>query len=261
MTVIKKFALRCQYDGTSYQGFQSQKNQKTIQEKLECSLFKVTNKRLVIEYAGRTDSGVHATHQVISFSTEWNHKINDLENALNSKLPDDIAVNNIMEVPNTFHPRKSAISRSYEYTISTSVEKDIFIRNYSYHYPNKLDLVKIQEGLNLIKGKHDFSNFCKKESLPENSIRYIYDNSIEILDKLMIFKFKGSSFLRHQIRFMVGFLLAIGRGKHSLNELKSLLKSENRAKTLIKHNVSPRGLCLTLVEYDGFSFKKNMTNE
>ncbi|MBO98818.1 MAG: tRNA pseudouridine(38-40) synthase TruA [Chloroflexi bacterium] len=261
MTVIKKFALTCQYDGTSYQGFQSQKNQKTIQEKLECSLFKVTNKRLIIEYAGRTDSGVHATHQVISFTTEWNHKINDLENALNSNLPDDIAVNNIMEVPNTFHPRKSAISRSYEYTISTSVEKDIFIRNYSYHYPNKLDLVKIQEGLNLIKGKHDFSNFCKKESLPENSIRYIYDNSIEILDKLMIFKFKGSSFLRHQIRFMVGFLLAIGRGKHSLNELKSLLKSENRAKTLIKHNVSPRGLCLTLVEYDGFSFKKNMTNE
>ena len=109
--------------------------------------------------------------------------------------------------------------------------------------------------------EHDFSNFCKKESLPENSIRYIYDNSIEILDKLMIFKFKGSSFLRHQIRFMVGFLLAIGRGKHSLNELKSLLKSENRAKTVIKHNVSPRGLCLTLVEYDGFSFKKNMTNE
>ena len=257
MALTKQFALICQYDGTSYQGFQSQRNQNTIQDKIEFSLNKITNEKIHIEYAGRTDSGVHATHQVITFKANWSHDIIELEKAINANLPEDIYVSDINVVPNTFHPRKSAISRTYEYKILNSYRNNIFTRNLIYHYPNKLNIEKIKEGLKILEGKHDYSNFCKKESLPENSIRYIYSTSLEVNDEILLFKFNGSSFLRHQIRFMVGYLLEIGRDKYTLNDLKSLLDTKNRAKSVIKHNVSPRGLCLTLVEYDGFSFKKN----
>ena len=258
MAQTKQFALICQYDGTSYQGFQSQINQNTIQDKIEFSLNKIMNENIHIEYAGRTDSGVHATHQVITFKTSWSHNISELQNAINAHLPEDIYVNDIQVVPNTFHPRKSAISRTYEYKILNSYHNNLFTRNYIYHYPKKLNINKIKKGLKILEGKNDYSNFCKKESLPKNTIRYIYSCSIEVSDEILLFKFKGSSFLRHQIRFMVGYLLEIGRDKYALKDLKSLLDTKNRGKSVIKHNVSPRGLCLTLVEYDGFSFKKNV---
>lgn len=258
MAQIKQYALICQYDGTSYQGFQSQKNQNTIQDKIEFSLNKIINKKIHIEYAGRTDSGVHATHQVITFKTAWSHSNVELQNAINAHLPDDIYVKDINVVPDTFHPRKSAISRTYEYKVLNTYHNNIFTRTYNYHYPNKLNTNKIKEGLKILEGKHDYSNFCKKESLPENSIRYIYSSTLTISGEMLLFKFNGSSFLRHQIRFMVGYLIEIGRDKYTLNDLKSLLDTKNRAKSVIKHNVSPRGLCLTLVEYDGFSFKKNV---
>ena len=124
-----KYAMICEYEGTKYNGFQSQSTNNTIQDKIEHSIYKIINNSINIEYAGRTDSGVHAKHQVISVNLKWNHEPIKLQNAINNYLPSDIRVRNIKIAPKHFHPRKSAISRSYEYSILRSDNSDVFRRN------------------------------------------------------------------------------------------------------------------------------------
>ena len=107
------FAMICEYEGTKYNGFQSQSTKNTIQDKIEHSINKIVDNYINIEYAGRTDSGVHAKHQVISVNLKWAHDPIKLQNAINNYLPSDIRVKNIKIAPKHFHPRKSAISRSF----------------------------------------------------------------------------------------------------------------------------------------------------
>ena len=247
------YAMICEYEGTKYNGFQSQSTNNTIQDKIEHSICKITNSSINIDYAGRTDSGVHAKHQVISVNLKWNHEPIKLQNAINNYLPNDIRVKNIKIAPKHFHPRKSAISRSYEYSILTSNNSDVFTRNTVLQFSDELNLYYINKCLNMLKGKHNFRNFCKKESIPENPIRILYETSMKQDKNILKLKFKGSSFLRHQVRFMVGIILKIGMKKIPFETLKMMLESKKSSNFFIKYNVPPRGLCLTLVEYDGFS--------
>ena len=247
------YAMICEYEGTKYNGFQSQSTNNTIQDKIEHSICKITNSSINIDYAGRTDSGVHAKHQVISVNLKWNHEPIKLQNAINNYLPNDIRVKNIKIAPKHFHPRKSAISRSYEYSILTSNNSDVFTRNTVLQFSDDLNLYYINKCLNMLKGKHNFRNFCKKESIPENPIRILYETSMKQDKNILKLKFKGSSFLRHQVRFMVGIILKIGMKKIPFETLKMMLESKKSSNFFIKYNVPPRGLCLTLVEYDGFS--------
>jgi len=243
----------CEYEGTKYNGFQSQITHNTIQDKIEHSINKIVNSSISIEYAGRTDSGVHAKHQVISVKLKWNHDPIKLQNAINNYLPKDIRVKNIKIAPQYFHPRKSAISRSYEYSILRSDDSDVFTRNTALQFSEDLNLYYIKKCLTLLKGQHNFRNFCKEDSIPENPIRILYDTSMIKEKNILKLKFKGSSFLRHQVRFMVGTILKIGTQKTPIKILKMMLESKNSSNFFIKYNVPPRGLCLTLVEYDGFS--------
>ena len=248
-----KYAMICEYEGTKYNGFQSQSTNNTIQDKIEHSIYKIINNSINIEYAGRTDSGVHAKQQVISVNLKWNHEPIKLQNAINNYLPSDIRVRNIKIAPNHFHPRKSAISRSYEYSILRSDNSDVFTRNTVLQFSHDLNLYYINKCLSILKGKHNFRNFCKEDSIPENSIRILYETSMIKEKNILKLKFKGSSFLRHQVRFMVGTILKIGTQKIPFETLKLMLESKKQSNLFIKHNVPPRGLCLTLVEYDGFS--------
>ena len=247
------YAMICEYEGTKYNGFQSQITNNTIQDKIEHSINKIVNSSINIEYAGRTDSGVHAKHQVISVKLKWNHEPIKLQNAINNYLPKDIRVKNVKIAPKYFHPRKSAISRSYEYSILRSNDSDVFTRNTVLQFSQDLNLYYIKKCLTLLKGKHNFRNFCKEDSIPENPIRILYDTSMIKKKNILKLKFKGSSFLRHQVRFMVGTILKIGTQKIPFETLKMMLESKNSSNFFIKNNVPPRGLCLTLVEYDGFS--------
>ena len=253
MTKNNNYAMICEYEGTKYNGFQSQSTKNTIQDKIEHSIKKIVNNSINIEYAGRTDSGVHAKHQVISVNLKWNHDPIKLQNAINNYLPNDIRVKNIKIAPKHFHPRKSAISRSYEYSILRSDTTDVFTRNTVLQFSQELSLYYINKCLKILKGKHNFKNFCKEESLPENPIRILYETSMIKERNILKLKFKGSSFLRHQVRFMVGTILKIGTRKIPFETLKMMLESKKSSNFFIKYNVPPRGLCLTLVEYDGFS--------
>ena len=247
------FAMICEYEGTKYNGFQSQITKNTIQDKIEHSINKIVDNYINIEYAGRTDSGVHAKHQVISVNLKWAHDPIKLQNAINNYLPSDIRVKNIKIAPKHFHPRKSAISRSYEYSILRSDNSDVFSRNTVLQFSHDLNLYYINKCLSMLKGKHNFRNFCKEDSIPENPIRILYETSMIKEKNILKLKFKGSSFLRHQVRFMVGTILKIGTRKIPFETLKMMLESKNSSNFFIKYNVPPRGLCLTLVEYDGFS--------
>ena len=247
------FAMICEYEGTKYNGFQSKSTKNTIQDKIEHSINKIVDNYINIEYAGRTDSGVHAKHQVISVNLKWAHDPIKLQNAINNYLPSDIRVKNIKIAPKHFHPRKSAISRSYEYSILRSDNSDVFRRNTVLQFSHDLNLYYINKCLSMLKGKHNFRNFCKEDSIPENPIRILYETSMIKEKNILKLKFKGSSFLRHQVRFMVGTILKIGTQKIPFETLKMMLESKKQSNFFIKYNVPPRGLCLTLVEYDGFS--------
>ena len=139
------YAMICEYEGTKYNGFQSQSTNNTIQDKIEHSINKIVNSTINIEYAGRTDSGVHARHQVISVNLKWNHDPIKLQNAINNYLPNDIRVKNIKIAPEHFHPRKSAISRSYEYSILRSDNSDVFTRNTVLKFSHDLNLYYINQ--------------------------------------------------------------------------------------------------------------------
>ena len=166
MAQTKQFALICQYDGTSYQGFQSQRNQNTIQDKIEFSLNKITNEKIHIEYAGRTDSGVHALNQAANFHIKTNMSDVQIKNALNANLDNSIFVNSCVAVSDEFHARFSALKREYVYKATTDYSP--FSKNYEWKIKYKLNLERLNYCSQLLIGEHDFSKFCKSTSRKEN---------------------------------------------------------------------------------------------
>ena len=152
-----RFVGICQYDGSNYSGFQSQKNAPSIQDNLELAIASVGTLEGRINYAGRTDAGVHATGQIFDFSAKYHRDTDQWHKGLNSKLPNDISVSSIQQVPDEFHSRFDAISRTYSYVIYTGNAQPIFLRDYVYWEKNKIDVDLMRaEASNLI-GTHNFN--------------------------------------------------------------------------------------------------------
>ena len=232
------------YDGSKFQGIQSQPHKQTIQDNIEIAL-KRLNINSKINYAGRTDSGVHAINQSIDF--EIPHYWQDLKKLqinLNKILTPFIFIKKIRFVNNEFHSRFSAIKRSYRYIITNKYTP--FNANYSI-YKKNLDIQKLQNSIKLFEGLHDFEYFSKKGSDVNHHIRQIYKTNL-ILDKnYVIMKFVGNGFLRSQIRMMVDFLLKISDKKLFIDDLKAQLDK----KCLISTDLAlPNGLYFERVWYE-----------
>ena len=196
-----------------------------------------------IFHAGRTDRGVHALNQVISFEapTFWN--LEKLKNILNKMLMPEIMFKKLQKIDN-FNPRFDAKKRSYRYILSPYTNP--FIDNYITYYPKKINKHLIQEALNILKGKHDFEYFAKTGSDVKHYIREIYDAYIIEYKNLHIIKIIGNGFLRGQIRIIVNFLLQINENKLSLKDLELQLTKQ---KLITKHLAKPNGLYLERVWY------------
>lgn len=218
------------YDGTNYAGWQVQSDRCTIQGTIENALKLILKTACSVTGAGRTDAGVHALAQVAHFHTTSAIPVNNLKLALNSILPKDIAITNIQDEVQAFHARKSAVSKKYSYRIYREKTRDPFLWPYTWQLSERLDLEEIRVCLPILQGEHDFSSFSVTDRDMGDAIRHIFEIKMLEEEKLLIFEFHGNSFLRKQIRRIVGTLIGVGRGRFNRESVKEILLAKDPTK-------------------------------
>ena len=242
-----RLAFTTEYDGSRFSGFQRQKNAISIQQNLEEVIEKITQEKKVINYAGRTDAGVHALSQVFDFTTGIKREEKNWIDGINSNLPDAIAVTKMFEVPDDFHSRFSAVERSYTYVIYNSRSKPLFFDNCSHWDNNNLDIDALNQQAKMFIGKHDFTSFRSSSCSSKNPIKSIRDIEIESHDKFIFISIHANAFLHNMVRIMVGTLLDIAKGEINLS-VEEILSRHDRS--YAGKTVSAKGLFFLGPKYD-----------
>ena len=242
-----RFLIKFSYDGSNFNGFQSQKGLRTIQEELENALTIVNNgNRTTITATGRTDKGVHALCQYGHADIDVNITEKKLKRAMNSNLPDDIHVIETKIVDDNFHARYNVKEKTYQYIINTG-EYDPIERNYVFQYNYDLNIEAMADAIKVFVGEHDFRAFVTDSKEKENCVRLIYYAAIEKRNDKILITFRGNGFLRYQIRNMVGILIKVGENKISTEDVERILESKDR--TTGGKTAPAQGLYLTNIEY------------
>ncbi|MDO5039463.1 tRNA pseudouridine(38-40) synthase TruA [Clostridium sp.] len=245
---MKNIKLTIEYDGTNYFGWQKQKNNsKTIQEVLEKAIQKIVKKEVSLIGSSRTDSGVHAKGMVANFLTDSRVPADKFREAINTKLPDDIAIIKSEEVDKEFHARYDSKGKTYCYTIINRFEKVSLYRNYSYHVREVLNIEEMKKACNYFIGTHDFSAFKSSGSSVKTSVRTIKDLHIENDNNIIKIYVTADGFLYNMVRIIVGTLIEVGRGKIASNDIKSIINEGKRERS--GFCVPANGLLLEKVYY------------
>jgi tRNA pseudouridine38-40 synthase len=244
---VERYFIDLSFKGTNYHGWQIQPNAITVQSILNEALSRVLKDKIETIGAGRTDSGVHAKNFIAHFETKKKYISNILAliHRLNSYLPDDILINNILRVKNTAHARFDAISRTYKYYIS--YKKDPFNKEFIYTLHKHLDINKLNEGSEILKNFKDFKAFCKMHKDIKSTICNIYYSKWEKKEDLYIYTIKADRFLRNMIRAIVGTLINLDLHKINIEDFKEIINSKTRIKAGM--SVPATGLILTNIEY------------
>ncbi len=226
---MRNLKLTLQYEGTQYQGWQSQAgNGLTIQDVLEDKIETVTSVRCNIIASGRTDAGVHARGQVANFHTGHNIDCASLVRALNSIPPFDIIVSEAKEVPDDFHARYSALCKHYRYRILNRPVSDPFESRYSWHIRYDLDMDKMQEAALVFIGEKDFSSFRGAGCGAKTTRRDLKQLKITRKESMIVFDFVGTGFLRHMVRNIMGTLVEVGKGKLDPEAIEKIFDASDR---------------------------------
>ncbi|UQS82384.1 tRNA pseudouridine(38-40) synthase TruA [Bombilactobacillus folatiphilus] len=245
------YKITMAYDGTNYHGFARQPHLATIQGTVERALLKMS-KGLPVEVvgSGRTDAGVHALGQVISFNYPGNISADKMVKALNSLMPLDILFKQATIVPADFNARFDTVSKIYEYRVSLDYYTDPFDRLYTGHYSYSIDLDLIKIALQDVVGVHDFTSFEASGGVIKDKVREIYQAEVVPLsDKhQIIFLFHGNGFLYNMVRIMVAVLLEIGSGRRAVHDFRRLYQVKDRQQA--RWTAPASGLYLKQVFYD-----------
>ena len=238
-----KYVMCLSYVGTNYSGWQIQNNASSIQGFIMDALHTIIDNQIsLIIGAGRTDSGVHAVNFYAHFESN-KIEVDMVKYKLNKFLPDDIVVNNIINISNDFHARYSAISRTYEYWISTS--KDPFLINRAYFFTKKLNIELMNTGSKILIGQKDFSSFSKSK-LDNNEC--VVQNACWFKSKnMLIFSIQADRFLHNMVRSIVGTLINLGLEKINLYDFETIIQSQNRIHA--GYSVPSSGLYLLDIKY------------
>ena len=242
---MTKFALVVEYDGTRYHGFQFQANATTIQEGLEKAIARLTGEPVRVLAASRTDAGVHARGQVVSFRTNKDYPPPVWVRALNSYLPEDIAVRAAYRVPEEFHVQRQAVSREYGYALLDHPYRSPLRRRYTCHIPQPLDLEAMDQACSYLVGEHDLSSFSPQPH--PRPVRRVFQAGVSRRGGLVIFSILASSFLPHQVRHTAGALVRVGQGRLAPEGFLAMLQA--RRPGLAGPALDPWGLCLVRVNY------------
>ena len=238
-----------QYDGTRYHGWQWQKNALTIQAVVEEKIQDLTKEQVRVIASGRTDTGVHALHQVCHFLSHSEMDPDSIRKGLNSLLPDDILVRHVEQAPSDFHARYSVKSKAYEYRILNREQPDLFLRHYAWHVARKLDLTRMEACVSFLGGRHDFSSFKSARSDNLNPVREMIRAEVHgpSEEGLVRFVFEADGFLRHMVRNIVGTVVEVGSGRINPDEFLKIVEAKDRKRAGVK--APPQGLFLTMVRY------------
>jgi len=257
---LKRVALKIQYNGTDYSGWQRQSNSTSVQEVLEKALCKVANQPISTFAAGRTDSGVHAAGQVVHFDIDCVIPSCRYSYILNGLLPHTIRIIESVEVPNNWHACYSAIYRHYRYVINNSKLTNLFINNWSWHrYQKVLDEFLMLNALKGLKGEHDFYAFQKSGSNRSSSITTIKQIQLKRVEDLILIDIKATGFLYGMVRLIVGQLVLVGEKKISPDIF--IDRWENKKKKDVKESAPAKGLCFVNAVYNENVFKKINKND
>ncbi len=252
MKIVTRYRAVLAYDGTHYLGFQRQAaNAPTIQGALEAAVEQVTTQRVTVIGAGRTDTGVHASGQVIAFDVVWNHTPDDLLRALNATLPEDIALQTLEVTEADFHPRFDARSRTYEYTVLEAPVRQPFYQRYTWQVSLRqaLDRSAMQAGAALLLGTHDFATFGRAPQ-GDNTVREVLCSEIvcdPLHEGLIRYRIEANAFLYRMVRRIVGALFRVGTGNLTVEEFAQALRAADG--DWPNQTAPARGLCLVKVTY------------
>lgn len=235
------------YDGTEFLGFQRQAEGRTVQAVVESALRRVGWKGSSIKAAGRTDSGVHATGQVAGFEIAWNHSNENLRDALNANLPEDVVIRTVEQAGDDFHPRYSATARCYQYKLFFDQTRDPIKERFAWRIPSPLAMDAVEIAAEKIVGKHNFSAFGTPHQTGGSTIREIFSTSWQIENEHLVFEILGNAFLYHMVRRLVSFLIEIGKGQQTPESLDELLAEEQE--TMVQGLAPAKGLFLKEVRY------------
>ncbi len=235
-----------EYDGTDFFGFQIQAQGRTVQGELERAIELVSGKAARVTGAGRTDRGVHAQGQVISFEIEWPHDVAELHRALNAVLADDVAVSEMGLATRDFHPRFSARYRAYRYTLFNRPWRSPVKRRAAWHIASQLDAEQMVEASRCLIGTHDFAAFGRPPQ-GENTVRTVFRAEWQKQDAYLTFDIEANAYLYRMVRSIVGTLVLVGLGQMSLKEFEAILHSRDRSR--IRKIAPAQGLCLMRVDY------------
>jgi tRNA pseudouridine38-40 synthase len=243
-----KILLVIEYDGTRYHGFQWQDGPLSIQGELEKALTKLTGERRRVMSASRTDAGVHALGQVVSFRTGSALPTDNFVSGLNHYLPSDIAVKAAYRINDNFNVRREAISREYSYYILNRPTRSPIWEGFSYLVPGELDIEAMNRACSSLLGEHDFASFAGRNGVsPESTVRRVFSAEVTRDGELVVFKIAANSFLLHQVRNTIGALIRVGLGKMTIDEFKNILEARELA--LAGPTAPACGLCLNRVNY------------
>lgn len=247
---MRNIKLIIEYDGTNYCGWQTQQNGPSIQAEIEKALGKLTGERIRINGSGRTDAGVHAKGQVANFETVSTIPGDKFSYALNNLLPRDIVIKESKEAAPDFHARFSAIGKKYRYLVINSKFPSALYRNYAYHvnYCERLDIDRIEKAAKGFIGTYDFSGFMAAGSKVSDTVRTIYELTIEREKDFICFNCTGNGFLYNMVRIIAGTLLYAGIGKIDPEEIKDIIMSKDRERAGM--TVPAHGLYLEEVYYN-----------
>jgi len=248
---MRNLKLTLAYDGTEFAGWQIQPDASTVQGTLSSAIGRITGEKVMPQGSGRTDSGVHALAQVATFQTDSVIPVGNFVVALNNILPASIRVLAAEEVAPDFHPRKSAHAKTYRYRIYREAICPPFLARYVWHYPYPLDEDVMRNAGPLVEGEHEFTSFAAvdPERGPESvsNVRRIFNSRWRREACELIYEVRGSGFLHHMVRNLVGTFLLVGKGTLKPADVTTILEAKDRSAAGATAPAS--GLYLVNVEY------------
>ncbi|MGO8793769.1 MAG: tRNA pseudouridine(38-40) synthase TruA [Candidatus Sulfotelmatobacter sp.] len=250
---MRNLKLTLSYDGSDFAGWQVQPEMPTVQGTLASAIGRITGEKVLPQGSGRTDAGVHALAQVATFATESPVPTANFMKALNDILPASVRVLEVLEVAADFHARKSAKAKTYRYRIYREAICPPFLARYVWHYPFPLDEQAIAQAAAGVEGEHDFTSFAAvdpergREGDPACNVRRIFSSNWQREADEFVYAVKGSGFLHHMVRNLVGTFILVGKGTLHAKDITRILEARNRSTAGATAPAS--GLYLVNVEY------------